>query len=129
MGQRLLPQLGQTLSREFGNGFDASTLRYMRLRYQAFPNCDALRHELSWTHYRLVLPSEEDLRQELERDRMALEMQARAEDSDEQPNKTRRSWATRWLALPTRVAQCTTKTIASLPLVNRRCALLIRPSS
>jgi DUF1016 N-terminal domain len=51
-GKRLLPQLGQTLSREFGKGFDASNLRYMRLFYQAFPNCDALRHELSWTHYR-----------------------------------------------------------------------------
>jgi DUF1016 N-terminal domain len=54
-GKRLLPQLGQALSREFGKGFDASNLRYMRLFYQAFPNCDALRHELSWTHYRLLL--------------------------------------------------------------------------
>jgi predicted nuclease of restriction endonuclease-like (RecB) superfamily len=27
----------------------------MRLFYQAFPNCDALRHELSWTHYRMLL--------------------------------------------------------------------------
>jgi predicted nuclease of restriction endonuclease-like (RecB) superfamily len=54
-GKRLLPQLGQTLSQEFGKGFDASNLRYMRLFYQAFPNCDALRHELSWTHYRLLL--------------------------------------------------------------------------
>jgi len=54
-GKRLLPQLGQTLSREFGRGFDASNLRYMRLFYQAFPKCDALRHELSWTHYRLLL--------------------------------------------------------------------------
>ena len=26
----------------------------MRLFYQAFPKCDALRHELSWTHYRLL---------------------------------------------------------------------------
>jgi hypothetical protein len=25
------------------------------LFYQAFPKCDALRHELSWTHYRLLL--------------------------------------------------------------------------
>ena len=54
-GTRLLPQLGQALSREFGKGFDASNLRYMRLFYQAFPKCDALRHELSWTHYRLLL--------------------------------------------------------------------------
>ncbi|WP_249931293.1 DUF1016 N-terminal domain-containing protein [Ramlibacter sp. 2FC] len=54
-GKRLLPQLGQALSQEFGKGFDASNLRYMRLFYQAFPKCDALRHELSWTHYRLLL--------------------------------------------------------------------------
>lgn len=54
-GKRLLPQLGQSLSQEFGKGFDASNLRYMRLFYQAFPKCDALRHELSWTHYRLML--------------------------------------------------------------------------
>ena len=26
----------------------------MHLFYQAFPKCDALRHELSWTHYRLL---------------------------------------------------------------------------
>ena len=54
-GKRLLPQLGQTLAQEFGKGFDASNLRYMRLFYQAFPKRDALRHELSWTHYRLLL--------------------------------------------------------------------------
>jgi predicted nuclease of restriction endonuclease-like (RecB) superfamily len=53
-GKRLLPQLGQVLTQEFGKGFDASNLRYMRLFYQAFPKCDALRHELSWTHYRVL---------------------------------------------------------------------------
>jgi hypothetical protein len=54
-GSRLLPGLAQTLTKEFGRGFDASNLRYMRLFYQAFPKCDALRHELSWTHYRALL--------------------------------------------------------------------------
>ena len=54
-GRGLLVQLGQALSAEFGRGFDASNLRYMRLFYQAFPIRDALRHELSWTHYRLLL--------------------------------------------------------------------------
>ncbi|NEO88048.1 MAG: DUF1016 domain-containing protein [Spirulina sp. SIO3F2] len=54
-GKRLLPKLAAVLTAEFGKGFDASNLRYMRLFYQAFPNCDALRHELSWTHYRLLL--------------------------------------------------------------------------
>lgn len=54
-GKRLLPELARALTAEFGKGFDASNLRYMRLFYQAFPKCDALRHELSWTHYRTLL--------------------------------------------------------------------------
>ena len=54
-GIRLLPLLAESLSREFGKGFDTSNLRYMRLFYQAFPIRDALRHELSWTHYRTLL--------------------------------------------------------------------------
>jgi len=51
-GKSVLAQVSAQLTAEFGKGFDASNLRYMRLFYQAFPNCDALRHELSWTHYR-----------------------------------------------------------------------------
>lgn len=53
-GTRLLSLLAERLTVEFGAGFDASNLRHMRLFYQAFPKCDALRHELSWTHYRLL---------------------------------------------------------------------------
>ena len=58
-GARLLSQLAERLTAEYGKGFDASNLRYMRLFYQAFPNCDALRHELSWTHYRTLLRVED----------------------------------------------------------------------
>ena len=54
-GTRLLPIPADSLTNEFGRGFDASNLRYMRLFYQAFPIRDALRHELSWTHYRTLL--------------------------------------------------------------------------
>lgn len=54
-GKKLLPSLADSLTSEFGKGFDASNLRYMRLFYQAFPIRDALRHELSWTHYRNLL--------------------------------------------------------------------------
>jgi predicted nuclease of restriction endonuclease-like (RecB) superfamily len=59
-GKRLLPALAETLRAEFGKGFDASNLRYMRLFYQAFPIRDALRHELSWTHYRILLRVEDN---------------------------------------------------------------------
>jgi predicted nuclease of restriction endonuclease-like (RecB) superfamily len=54
-GVRLLQTLASSLAAEFGRGFDVSNLRYMRLFYQAFPIRDALRHELSWTHYRTLL--------------------------------------------------------------------------
>ena len=59
-GKQLLATLAKILTAEFGKGFDASNLRYMRLFYQAFPICDALRHELSWTHYRRLLRVEND---------------------------------------------------------------------
>jgi predicted nuclease of restriction endonuclease-like (RecB) superfamily len=59
-GSRLLEVLASTLTGEFGRGFDASNLRYMRLFYQAFPIRDALRHELSWTHYRTLLRVESE---------------------------------------------------------------------
>lgn len=59
-GKQLLATLASVLTAEFGKGFDSSNLRYMRLFYQAFPMCDALRHELSWTHYRALLRVEND---------------------------------------------------------------------
>ena len=51
-GEALLQGLAERLTADFGKGFDASNLRYMRQFYLAFPIRDALRHELSWTHYR-----------------------------------------------------------------------------
>lgn len=59
-GKQLLLTLAKDLTAQFGKGFDASNLRYMRLFYQAFPICDALRHELSWTHYRRLLRVDSD---------------------------------------------------------------------
>ncbi len=54
-GKRLLPKLAELLTAEFGRGFDATNLRHMRGFFLAFPIRDALRRELSWTHYRLLL--------------------------------------------------------------------------
>jgi hypothetical protein len=47
-------------SAEFGKGFDETNLRKMRLFYQVFPIRDALRLELSWTHYRRLLRVDSD---------------------------------------------------------------------
>ncbi|WP_407364280.1 DUF1016 domain-containing protein (plasmid) [Pseudomonas luteola] len=54
-GKRLLSNLARSLTREFGKGFDERNLRNMRGFYQAFPIWNAVRTELSWTHYRTLL--------------------------------------------------------------------------
>ncbi len=54
-GKGLLQYLSERLTAEFGKGFDESNLRNMRRFYCAFPIRDALRPELSWTHYRLLI--------------------------------------------------------------------------
>jgi predicted nuclease of restriction endonuclease-like (RecB) superfamily len=53
-GKAVLADLSKRLTAEFGKGHDASNLRHMRLVYQVFPIRDALRHELGWTHYRML---------------------------------------------------------------------------
>lgn len=60
-GKGTLKVLSKHLTVEFGKGFDESNLRNIRAFYKVFPIRDALRHELSWTHYRLLsrLESEE----------------------------------------------------------------------
>ncbi|XGA80506.1 PDDEXK nuclease domain-containing protein [Halomonas sp. CH40] len=54
-GKQQLQRLSGELTREFGKGFDVRNLRNMRAFYLAFPNRNALRTELSWTHYRILL--------------------------------------------------------------------------
>ncbi|WP_077044201.1 YhcG family protein [Pseudomonas sp. KK4] len=59
-GKRLLAKLAKDLSADFGKGFDERNLRYMRDFYQTFPIWNALRPELSWTHYRRLLRVDND---------------------------------------------------------------------
>jgi len=59
-GAGLLKYLSQRLTTEFGKGFEESNLRRMRQFYGIFKNCDALRHELSWTHYRMLIKIEDE---------------------------------------------------------------------
>jgi len=54
-GAKLLLRLAERLTVEFGKGFDERNLRHMRAFYQAFPIRNAVRTELSWTHYRTLL--------------------------------------------------------------------------
>jgi predicted nuclease of restriction endonuclease-like (RecB) superfamily len=54
-GRRLLADLGVRLRVDFGKGFDPSNLSMMRAFYLTYPIFDAVRQELSWTHYRILL--------------------------------------------------------------------------
>ena len=59
-GQRVINDLAEKLSVEFGRGFDARELRRYRQFYLLFPKWDALRPELTWTHYRTLIRVEND---------------------------------------------------------------------
>ncbi len=50
--------LSEKLTKEFGKGFIERSLRYMRKFYVTFPIRNALRAELTWTHYRLIMSVE-----------------------------------------------------------------------
>ena len=54
-GKKLLETLAGRLSGRFGRGFDASNLWNMRQFYRTYPILDAVRRELSWTHYRILM--------------------------------------------------------------------------
>jgi len=57
-GKHLMSYLSKRLTKDFGKGFDESNLRYMRKFYMTFPIRDTLRHELSWSHYRMIMKVE-----------------------------------------------------------------------
>ena len=57
-GEQILEELSKALSAEFGKGFSLANLRNFRQFYLTFPTEEkryALRSELSWTHYRLIM--------------------------------------------------------------------------
>lgn len=59
-GKAVLKTLSASLAQEFGKGFDVRNLRNMRSFYLTFPIWNAVRTELSWTHYRTLLRIENE---------------------------------------------------------------------
>jgi predicted nuclease of restriction endonuclease-like (RecB) superfamily len=59
-GSRLLISLSDRLTADYGRGFDESNLRNMRMFYLRYQKRDALRPELSWTHYRILMRVEKE---------------------------------------------------------------------
>ncbi len=63
-GKELINELSKKLTSEYGKGFDKSNISRMRKFYVLFNNVDAVRQELSWTHYRLLLKVEDSKKRE-----------------------------------------------------------------
>ena len=58
-GRQLLQFLSERLTAEFGKGFTVRNLRAMRQFHAMFPIRHAVRAELTWSHYRLLMRVEE----------------------------------------------------------------------
>lgn len=54
-GKYLIKYLSEQLQPEFGSGFSARQLNWYRQFFRTFPIVSALRTQLSWTQYKLLL--------------------------------------------------------------------------
>ena len=55
-GNKLIKEYSEKLTKELGKGYTERNLRNMRSFYIKFKKWHAVRAELTWTHYRLLLP-------------------------------------------------------------------------
>ncbi|MCR5205757.1 MAG: PDDEXK nuclease domain-containing protein [Lachnospiraceae bacterium] len=60
-GKQLLQYLADKLTQEFGKGFTVANLRNMRQFFLTFQNRNAVRSELSWTHYRSLMRVDDEV--------------------------------------------------------------------
>lgn len=60
-GKGVLKNLSKQLTLEFGRGYDERNLNNIRAFYLSFPIWNAVRTELSWTHYRILSRIENEL--------------------------------------------------------------------
>jgi hypothetical protein len=61
-GARTLALLGRALSLEYGRGFAETSLRAMRQFYLTYPITSAVRSELTWTYYGILMRLDQDRR-------------------------------------------------------------------
>ncbi len=54
-GDGLIKELSAKMTKDFGTGYNDRSLRNMRQFYLVFPIWSAVRTELSWTHYKLLI--------------------------------------------------------------------------
>ena len=59
-GSFLIKELSLQLSDEFGKGYSKQSLWNMRQFYNSFPILSAVRRELTWTHYKMIIRLKND---------------------------------------------------------------------
>ena len=59
-GEYLIKNLSKELTKDFGKGFSPQSLRNIRQFYKLFRKSSALRSELTWTHYKLLIRIENE---------------------------------------------------------------------
>ena len=63
-GTYLIKTIAETLEPEFGSGFAKRQLERMRQFYRTFPIASALRTQLNWTQYKLLISIESEDKRE-----------------------------------------------------------------
>src|SRR5690606_17118571 len=63
-GTFLIKYLSEQLQPEFGSGFSSRQLHWYRQFYRTFPIVSALRTQLSWTQYKLLLSVDSQYKRE-----------------------------------------------------------------
>ena len=58
-GKGVLLDVSERLQQEFGEGFSVRNLQQMKKFYTMFPIANALRSQLNWTQYRLLIQIED----------------------------------------------------------------------
>lgn len=59
-GNALIKEWAIKFTLKYGKGYDATNLRKFRQFYLIFPKCAAVRHQLSWTQIREILPIKDE---------------------------------------------------------------------
>ncbi len=91
-GKAILKNLSYYLTIEFGKGFDERNLNNVRAFYLAFPIWNAVRTELSWTHYRILSRVEEGVRMQYTSAAIEQGWDTRSLQRNIKPN----TWAELW---------------------------------
>ena len=63
-GSFLIKTLSEALQPEFGSGFSYRQLNWYRQFYRRFPIVSALRTQLGWMHYKILLPIDNEGKRE-----------------------------------------------------------------